>query len=456
MPECQNIEWKRVWKDDYLAWICAFANADGGKLYIGCDDNGNVIGLQNAHKLMEDIPNKVRDTMGIVVNVNLLKENDKEYIEIDVSSYPIGISYKGLYYIRSGSTRQVLTGSALETFLLHKRGATWDRQPLPAFTFADIDDSVVEHFKQWAAKRGRVDAELLNEPKEILMDKLNLMNGSYLTNAAMLLFSKNPEKWQTGAFIKIGFFETNSELLYQDEIHGSLLEQIDSLEKLIYQNYLKAKITYDGMQRIERYFIPKEALREALLNAVCHKQYQSGVPIQISVYCDKLYIANSGELPNKWTIKNLKNKHPSKPYNPAIAYVFNLAGFIESWGRGIAQIFSACSKEGLPIPEYEINPDDIMIKFTAPADRIIHHFKDLSAQKIATYNLDNTNIEIINLLSEDPAYTSEIISEKLALSRKTISKRITSLKERGIISRVGSDRKGYWKLMIQTDSDDNE
>lgn len=112
-----------------------------------------MIGLSNAHKLLEDIPNKIRDSMGIIVGVNLLQQDNKEYIEIEVPSYPIGISYKGVYYYRSGSTRQILTGPALEVFLMRKRGASWDNLPLPAFTIEDVDDEVVDHFKQWATKK---------------------------------------------------------------------------------------------------------------------------------------------------------------------------------------------------------------------------------------------------------------------------------------------------------------
>ena len=108
MPENQNTEWKSKWKDEYLEWICGYANAQGGKIYIGCDDSGNAIGTPNSHKLLEDIPNKIRDALGIDVGVNLLNDKDKEYIEIDVPPYPIGISCKGIYYYRSGSTRQVL------------------------------------------------------------------------------------------------------------------------------------------------------------------------------------------------------------------------------------------------------------------------------------------------------------------------------------------------------------
>ena len=161
MPENQNIEWKSRWKDEYLEWICGFANAQGGKIYIGCDDEGNVIGLSDARKLLEDIPNKVRNAMGIIVSVSLLTQADREYLEIDVPAYPIGISCRGIYYYRSGSTRQVLTGPALEAFLMRRRGATWDSQPLPAFSIEDVDDTIVASFRKRAEARGRVDQNLL-------------------------------------------------------------------------------------------------------------------------------------------------------------------------------------------------------------------------------------------------------------------------------------------------------
>ena len=451
MPENQNIEWKSKWNNEYLEWICGFANAQGGKIYIGCDDNGNVVGLQNARKLLEDIPNKIRDAMGIVVGVNLLEKDGKEFIEIDVSPYPIGISCKGVYYYRSGSTKQVLSGPALETFLMRKRGVTWDNLPYPAFTIDDVDDNVVDYFKKLASKKGRIEKGLLEEPKDVLLQKLHLTNGSYLTNAAMLLFSKDPEKWQLGAYVKIGFFENDADLKYQDEIHGSLLEQVDRIVELVYLKYMKAKISYIGMQRIERYFVPEDALREALLNALCHKRYQSGVPIQISIYEDRLYIANCGCLPENWSLANLMSKHASVPFNPNIAHVFYLAGFIESWGRGIEKICLACSKDGVPQPLYEINLSDIMIKFTAPADRIVssvtRRVTDRVTDKV-TDNLDEKSMKVLRLLIEDPGYTATKLSDKLSLSRKTISLCIKKLRDGGLIERVGSDRKGYWKILV--------
>ena len=452
MPEQQNIEWKESWRDEYLKWICGFANAQGGKLYIGCDDDGHVVGVENTKKLLEDIPNKVREALGIIVSVNRLCEEDKEYIEIDVPAYPMGISYKGVYHYRSGSTKQVLTGPALEAFLLRKRGATWDNLPLPAFTINDVDEGAVKKFKTLAAKKGRIEESLLNESVEVLIDKLHLTNEGCLTNAAMLLFSKDPERYQLGAFIKIGYFETDADLLYQDEIHGSLLEQVDKAIELIYLKYMRAKITYEGIQRIERYFVPETALREALINAVCHKQYQYGVPIQVSVYEDKLYIANVGCLPENWTLDNLMGKHASKPYNPNVASVFYYAGFIESWGRGIEKIRNACETDGVPMPEYTVHPGDIMIKFTSPDNRVVrmpNRVNDEVNDRVNDEVNDMVNDQekkVLELLYEDPGFTVTVLAERMKVSRKSIANYLKSLREKNIIERVGTNKRGYWRI----------
>lgn len=444
MPEQQNIEWKESWRDEYLKWICGFANAQGGKLFIGCDDSGKVVGVSNSKKLLEDIPNKIKDAMGIVVDVNRLTEGDKEYIEIDVPPYPIGISCKGVYHYRSGSTKQVLTGPALEAFLMRKHGATWDHSPLPIFKAEEVDDQIVEHFKKLAAAKGRIDPALLNESKEVLMEKLRLTNGDYLTNAAMLLFCKDPDKYQLGSYIKIGYFESDSELLYQDEVHGSILEQVDKAIELIYFKYMRAKIMYEGIYRRERYFVPEAALREALLNAICHKQYESRIPIQVSVYDDRLYVANVGRLPENWTLENLMGKHASLPYNPDIAHIFYLAGFIESWGRGIEKICDSLKADNLPMPEYTVHPGDIMIKFTGPEDRIVRVNNKVNDR--VNVHVNDRESALLNYLAQDPGYTVTQLAEMMNVSRKTIAGYLKALKEKGAIERIGTTRTGYWKI----------
>ena len=166
MPEKQNIEWKAIWKDEYLQWLCGFANAQGGSLYVGVNDNGDVVGIQNARKLLEDLPNKIRDAMGIIVDINLCRDNVKEYLEIIVPPYPVAISCKGVYYYRSGSTNQKLSGAELESFILRRRGVTWDNMPLPTFKYEDIDDGAVKRFKKWAAKKGRINSQIWMNPKK--------------------------------------------------------------------------------------------------------------------------------------------------------------------------------------------------------------------------------------------------------------------------------------------------
>lgn len=124
--ENQHVEWKESWRDDYLKWICGFANSKGGKLYIGIDDKGGITGIKKSKRLLEDVPNKIRNYLGVIAEVNLLEKEDKEYLEIKVEPYDVPISYHGKYYIRSGSTNQLLVGPDLNRFLLTKSGKGWD------------------------------------------------------------------------------------------------------------------------------------------------------------------------------------------------------------------------------------------------------------------------------------------------------------------------------------------
>jgi ATP-dependent DNA helicase RecG len=133
MKEDQHTEWKSSWRDEYLKWLCGFANAQGGVLEIGRDDRGRVVGIENAKRLLEELPNKLRDLLGIVAEIDLLEEDGKPYLRIAVEPYPVPISYRGEYHYRTGSTKQVLEGAALDRFLLGKTGRRWDAAPMPAW-----------------------------------------------------------------------------------------------------------------------------------------------------------------------------------------------------------------------------------------------------------------------------------------------------------------------------------
>ena len=442
--EKQNIEWKETWKEDYLKWICGFANAQGGKIYIGKNDDGTVTGITNAKKLLEDIPNKVRDVLGIIVDVNLYSEENKEYLEIVTlpSSYPV--NYKGEYHYRSGSTKQLLKGAALTQFLFEKTGITWDSIPLDNLSTEDFWRDSFDIFRKQAILSKRMDEKDLNMANEQLLDSLGLIKNGKILRAGMMLFYQNPERWINGAYIKIGYFESDSEISYMDEIHGSLISQADKVIDLIFTKYLKANITYEGVTRVETYPFPKAAIREAVYNAIVHKNYATQIPIQISVYKDKLYISNDCILPSGWTVETLMGKHRSKPFNPNIANGFFRAGFIETWGRGIEKICEACRNYGTKLPEYTVYPEDIMIKFEAlnVAKNVAKNVANGSKNKIE----ENTPL-VLEFLKQYPETTQKNIMENLNISKRTLERIISLLKENSYIERIGNNRSGYWQIL---------
>ena len=251
--ESQNIEFKESWRDEYQKWICGFANAQGGILYVGVKDNGEVCGVQDAKKLM-----------GILVDVNLKEKDEKQYLEIVTEAYPYPISFRGKYYQRSGVTNQELKGAALDRFMLRKQGKTWDGVPVPYLKAEDLDNATFDLFRKYAKRSGRMEETDLMDDNHGLLEKLRLYEGSYLKRAAALLFHPDPEQYVTGAFVKVGFFREGMDLVYQDEVHGNLFQQIVKLMDLLCTKYMKAIITYEGLQRIETLPMPREALREAV------------------------------------------------------------------------------------------------------------------------------------------------------------------------------------------------
>ena len=159
MAESQTVEYKESWRDEYLKWICGFANTQGGTLYIGKRDDGSPCGVQDAKKLMEDIPNKVRDMLGLVVDVDLLAEEGKDVVRIMVDENPYPVNYKGEYYQRAGSTNQRLMGSALTHFLLKKTGKKWDSVPVENVDIEDLDKESFDIFFREALRNGRMSSD---------------------------------------------------------------------------------------------------------------------------------------------------------------------------------------------------------------------------------------------------------------------------------------------------------
>ncbi|MCL2063382.1 MAG: winged helix-turn-helix transcriptional regulator [Candidatus Cloacimonetes bacterium] len=467
--ENQNIEFKESWHDEYLKTICGFANASGGCLEIVRNDEGMIIGLAESKKLMEDIPNKIKNAMAIIAEISLQNKNSKEYISINVNAYPFPISYRGIYYIRSGSTTQELTGNALDEFILRKQGKTWDGVPMPYVKVDDLERDALRYFRKKALESQRLSKEDLDIDDATLIQNLTLTENNYLKRAAILLFHQNPEYWVTGAYIKIGFFQTGADLIYQDEIRGPLISMPDRALDTIYTKYLKGIIRYEGIQRIDSYIVARSALREALLNAVVHKDYNTGVPIQIKVFPDKVIVFNTGGLPESWTVDTLLSPHSSVQRNPFIAEVFFRSGMIEAWGRGIEKIMIACKEYDNPLPVFSSNRSGTDITFnsiplsnngeiiganigeiySANNGEIIGA-NDLNEKYPVKYPIkypiNETKNGIINAISKNPEITIEQLATEIGISIPGIKKNINQLKKLGIIERKGGNKNGQWIL----------
>ena len=457
MPETQNIEWKQTWHDEYLKWICGFANAQGGKLYIGVRDDGQVVGIENSKRLLEDLPNKIFNALGISTDVNLHQENGMEYLVITVrpSTYPV--NYHGEYYRRSGSTNRQLQGIALSDFLTSKSGLRWEDSTVDGVTVEDLDKESLDIFRRQAVRSGRRMETEIKVSNRQLLESLGLLTPNGLSRAAVMLFHRQPDKWIPGCYTTIGKFSSPSHLLFQDEIHGSLFLQAERALELIYLKYLTAPVHFEGINRIELYPFPRDAVREALYNALMHSSWESGQPIQIRIEENNFYINNGGALPDGWTIETLYNYHRSSQHNPKIATAFYYAGYVEKWGRGIQVIKDQCESYGLLPPEYIVTGSDIALKLsrscTQPEDT-----KDTKDTK-DTNDTNDTNDTtqaigagsslgdaVLSLLRENPDLTQAALASELGCSVVTVKRTMRRLKDKGMLSRRGSSRAGSWHV----------
>lgn len=420
MDESQNIEFKESWRDEYLKWVCGFANANGGKIYIGVENDAphNVVDLPDADKLMEDIPNKVRDVLGIMVDVNLLHDGDKRYIEIVVEPYPYPVTYKGQYHYRSGSTKQELKGPALNKFLLDRIGVRWCNVPAPSVKLEELSSESIQDFKESGIKKKRMDADVLADSTTDFLSSLDMLVDGQITRAGVLMFHPKPEKLFPGAFIKIGFFRSDSDLAFQDEIHGSLVRQVDRTFDLLTTKYMNYLISFEGLQRIENPPYPEGPLRECILNSVSHKDYAEQVPIQISVYPDRIVFWNPGSLPESWTVENLLKKHPSRAFNPAIANAFFRCGEVDAWGRGIGKIVDGAISEKLLPPIFDTSFGGLMVTF----------YSSPTAQ-LKESGISERGIQAVEFALRNGRITNTDVQEMAKVSKPTATRILASLSE---------------------------
>lgn len=435
--ETQNIEYKTSWRDEHLKVIVAFANKDGGELIIGVDDNGNPIGVKKGKKLLEDIPNKIRNKLGLIPSVKIEKVENKDIIHIIVPPSSVSISYNGAYYIRSGSNSFELKGEELTHLLIEKSGKTWDEFTEEKAGINDINPKTIEDFKKYAVDR--IPSIIAEKDYQAILEKLNLQEDNKLKKAAVLLFGKNPQKFYSAAFLKIGKFISETDIQSSDIVNGNLFEQVTSALEILRTKYLVSNIKYEGVHRREILEYPYEALREAIINALIHRNYLGTSSIQIRVYLDRLVIMNEGKLPPEVPVEKLKTEHLSKPRNTLLADVFYKAGFIESWGRGTIKIMEKCLEQGLPEPDF-MEEHGVM--------KVLFYKDKLTEDNLKKLGLNERQIKAVMYVKEKNSINlssfKTVISE---VSEKTLYRDLQDLVSKGILKEIGEKKGRKYELL---------
>lgn len=443
--ESQNTEYKESWNDKYLEWICGFANAQGGKIFLGVNEAHEVVGIEDSKRLMEDIPNKIVTHLGIVADVDLHKADGRDYIEIQVEPNSVPISCRGHYHYRSGSTKQELKGVALQEFILRKLGRSWDDIAHPKATEKVIDRDAIDYFLKKGIHSGRIDSDELQASTHDVLENLNLLDDEgKLKNAALLLFAKKPQKYFTGVEFQIGRFGRNEgDLLEQDIIEGNIIQMADKVMEVLRFKYLHSPIRFEGMQRIETLEIPDKAFREILYNAIAHKLY-SGAAIQMHVYDDRIEVWNEGPLPEGYTPETLLRRHSSRPRNKNIAFAFFKAGFIDRWGLGYKKIMEGFKEAGMKQPEIELV--DGGVRVTVWRQNVGSDVTSMSPV-MSPVQLTGRQVEIIKMIQSNDTISAADMSRVLSVTIRTIRRDLNEMQEMGIITHEGNTSAGRWVIL---------
>lgn len=460
-PDSRNVLWKRSWHDEHLKRICGFANAQGGVLEIGKDDAGEVVGVRGVLGLLEEIPNKAQSLLGIAVDVNLKSDSGREYIEVVVAPHRNPVSYRGDFHYRTGSTKRVLDGAALRRLLRARFGRRWDDVASPGVGLNDLDGRAVDRFRRRAVECERLPPEVLDESVEEIVENLDLRQGAHLTRTAALLFHPSPHWIVPGAYVKIGCFR-GPELLFEDVVRGDLFTQVDVTMDLLYTKYTRGLISYDGIYRVETFPVPRSAMREAVINAVVHRDYSSHAPIRIRVRDDSISIRNAARLTPGWSAEKLAGERSSRPHNPSIAYAFFRAGLIEAWGLGIRRMMETCRELGNPMPRWRPEAGCDGLRVTFPFSEAYRATDAVARGTVAPRTTQETarkqpeggNLSrgladrILAFLRENSSASRREIAEALVgTTEGSVRYQLDKLKKSNRLRRVGPDRGGRWMVL---------
>jgi len=433
--EGDRLEFKETFNDGVLKTISAFANTYGGLMVVGVNNKREVVGIDVDDENYQKIINTVVNKLGITPDFEIVEVNDKSILAIEVNKSYIPVSFEGRYYKRVGNTTRRMNFEELKRFF--QRDLRWERLSERYFKIDEIDENSVRSFLRAAKAKGRLTVFNGDEPIEEIFGKLGLMENGKINNAGMLLFGKNPQKYFDHARVRVVRLKDSITIIGDRWIEGNLFNQFRETEEAI-KNFINVRYEIKGFEREDIWDYPLEAIREAIANAILHRDYMRAINVQIKVYDDRIWFYNVGGLPEDWDTEKLLSSHASMPRNPTIFNIFYLAGIVESVGSGIERMTNALKDTGLPELKIEANHVDFTLVF----------LKDVYTEEyLQKLGLNERQIKAVMYVKEKGRITNREYQELNLCSRNTASNDLKDLTQKGILKESGKKGMGAYYVI---------
>jgi ATP-dependent DNA helicase RecG len=449
--ESQTIEFKSSFNDEVIETLVAFANTKGGKVLVGIANNGLpsknfAIKEESIQQWLNDIKNKTQPS--IIPNAEVIKYKNSNVVEFSVQEFPIKpIAFRGRYFKRVKNSNHQLSPIEISDMNMQTLQVSWDSYPAQGASMKDIDIKKVRNFIKKVNEKGRF--RLSGKPEDDLK-KLKLINKGKISNAALLLFSKEDVVYN----VHLGRFKTPSMIIDDRMLRLPLFKAVEESMKYI-MSHIKFAFEIKGFPtaRTEIPEYPLDALRELVLNAIIHRDYMSPADIQIKIFDNYISFFNPGSLHGSLSIEDLKtDSYSAYARNKLIAEAFYLTADIEKYGSGFLRIRDAISLYPTMKMDFKEIGDGFMVTVSYTEQKTTSDVTENVTEnpENVTENLENVTEnrekKILDLICKNNNISTMQIAEQISVTRRTVHRDLEKLKSKGLIERVGPDKGGYWKV----------
>ena len=433
--ESEIIEFKESFNDEALESIGAFMNAKGGTLFLGIRNSGEVCGFNIGKKTLEDIANRIQESTDprIQPSISTINFEKKVIIIISLSVGLVApVSVRGRYFRRVGKSNQRMSHEEIMQRMISNSGISWDAAIEQNASLADLNFDKIKHFVDMVKVVGR---KPIPEGVSNLdfLKKIDLIKEDKPTRASILLFGNNPQSYFSSAFLKLGRFRSPLLILDDREIHNTLISQLDGAVAWFKERLETEFIITGNPQREVKWEYPLSAIRESIINLLCHRDYMSHAHSQIRLYDDRLEFWNAGGLPLALTPELLFTEHDSIPRNRQLAEAFFYIGLIERWGSGTTRIASELQLNEHPLPLFKSESGKFRVIF----------FKNLySDELLKNRELTKRQCAAIAYIKENGKISNSEYQNLTGASKRTASRELKDLVVKNIIITEGFKGQG--------------